>query len=86
MIVQAFNLFNYPTYTPEEGNYMANAWALLHGSIVPYVYTYDHPPLGWLQIAIWTQLTGGIVSFGNAINSGRILMLILGLGARYSFT
>jgi 4-amino-4-deoxy-L-arabinose transferase-like glycosyltransferase len=77
LIVQALNMFNYPAYTVNEGNYMANAWALLHGNIEPYAYTYDHPPIGWLQIAAWTQLTGGTASFGNAINSGRVLMLVL---------
>src|SRR5216684_1152837 len=76
-VVQAFSLFNYPAYSPDEGNYMSNAWALIHGQIAPYVYTYDQPPIGWIQIAGWLQLTGGIASFGNAINSGRILMLVL---------
>lgn len=77
LVVQAINIFNYPAYTADEGNYLANAWALLHGQIAPYVYTYDQPPIGWLQIAGWLQLTGGIASFGNAINSGRVLMLVL---------
>lgn len=80
-VVQALNVFNYPAYTIDEGNFMANAWALLQGKIVPYVYTYDHPPLGWIQIAGWTKLTGGIASFGNAINSGRVLMLVLAVAS-----
>jgi 4-amino-4-deoxy-L-arabinose transferase-like glycosyltransferase len=77
LTVQAFNMFNYPASSVEEGNYMANAWAILHGNIEPYTYTYDHPPIGWLQIAAWAQLTGGLASFGSAINSGRVLMLVL---------
>ncbi len=77
LIVQAINIFNYPAYTADEGNYMAYAWALLHGQITPSVYTYNQPPIGWIQIAAWLQLTGGIASFGNAINSGRVLMLVL---------
>jgi 4-amino-4-deoxy-L-arabinose transferase-like glycosyltransferase len=76
-IVQTINIFNYPAYTADEGASMANAWALLHGHLAPFVYTYDQPPLGWVQIAGWLQLTGGFVSFGNAINSGRVLMLAL---------
>ncbi len=80
-IVQTINIFNYPAYMAAEGNYMANAWALLHGQIAPFVYTYDQPPLGWVQIAGWLQLTGGIASFGNAINSGRVLMLVLALAS-----
>ncbi|GCE28293.1 hypothetical protein KDA_37770 [Dictyobacter alpinus] len=77
LFLQASNMFNYPAYTADEGSLMSNAWAILHGKIEPYAYSYDHPPIGWLLIAIWTQVTGGITSFGNAINSGRVLMLVL---------
>ncbi len=77
LVVQALNMFNFPVYTVEEGNYMSNTWAILHGQITPYTYTYDHPPLGWIQIAVWVQLTGGLASFTNAINSGRVFMLVL---------
>lgn len=77
LVIQVINLFNYPAYGATEGNLMANAWSLLHGRITPYVYTYDQPPIGWLQIAGWLQLTGGTTSFGNAINSGRVLILVL---------
>ena len=58
---------------------MANAQAILQGKITPYAYDYSQPPLGWIQIAGWVRLTGGIASFGNAINSGRVLMLILAM-------
>lgn len=81
LVIQAFNVFNAPTYTADEGNVMSNAWAILQGKIVPYIYTYDHPPLGWIQVAAWARITGGIASFGNAINSGRILMLIMAVGS-----
>lgn len=77
IVIQATNMFNYPAYSIDEGNYMSNAWAILHGKIEPYAYTYDHPPLGWIQIAGWVQLTGGLASFSNAINSGRVFMLVL---------
>jgi cellulose synthase/poly-beta-1,6-N-acetylglucosamine synthase-like glycosyltransferase len=73
---QALNMFHAP-YTADEGTLMANAQAILHGKITPYTYDYSQPPLGWIQIAGWLKLTGGIASFGNAINSGRVLMLIL---------
>ncbi len=77
MVLQALNIFNFPAYSVDEGNIMSNAWAILHGMITPYAYTYDHPPVGWIQIAGWIRLTGGLASFGNAINSGRVLMLVL---------
>jgi 4-amino-4-deoxy-L-arabinose transferase-like glycosyltransferase len=77
----AFHLFTYPFYQSDEGTYIANAWAILHGMLQPYPYTYAHPPLGWIQIAGWIQLTGGFFSFGSAINSGRVLMLLYMLGS-----
>ncbi|MBV9232294.1 MAG: glycosyltransferase family 39 protein [Chloroflexi bacterium] len=81
LAVQAWNLFNYPAYTTEEGQYMANAWAVLHGQLEPYTYIYDHPPVGWFQIAVWWLLTGGPANFGNAINVGRVLLLELTLAS-----
>ena len=77
MVVQALNIFNAAAYSVDEGDAMSNAWAILHGMITPYAYTYNHPPLGWIQIAAWLRLTGGLSSFGNAINSGRVLMLLV---------
>ena len=77
---QALNVFHAP-YTSDEGTLMANALAILQGKITPYIYDYSQPPLGWIQIAGWARLTGGIASFGNAINSGRVLMLILAIAS-----
>ncbi len=79
-VAHAYNMFNYPRYELDEGTYMSSAWAILNGMITPYPYGYGHPPLGWIQIAGWVQLTGGFFTFGNAINSGRVLMLLFALG------
>lgn len=76
----AFNMFNFPRYELDEGTYMSNAWAVMNGLITPYAYGYGHPPVGWIQIAAWVQLTGGFFSFGNALNSGRVLMLFYAVG------
>lgn len=73
----AFNLFGYPMYGQNEGTLMTNAWAVLHGQLTPTSYIYDLPPLGWIQIAGWLHLSGGLFAFGNAINSGRVFMLVL---------
>ncbi|GAC1384818.1 MAG: hypothetical protein NVSMB33_13460 [Ktedonobacteraceae bacterium] len=80
LVAHAFNMFNYPQYALDEGTYMSSAWAILHGEIWPYAYGYGHPPLAWMQIAAWIQLTGGIFAFGDAINSGRVLMLFYATG------
>jgi 4-amino-4-deoxy-L-arabinose transferase-like glycosyltransferase len=80
-VVHGFNMFNYPIYGQNEGTLMANAWAILHGKIEPYSYTYDQPPLGWLQLGVWLSLSGGFFAFGNAINTGRVFMLVLALAS-----
>jgi len=79
LLAHSFNLFSFPHYELDEGTYMSNAWAILHGMLEPYPYGYGHPPAGWIQIAAWVQLTGGLFTFGNALNSGRILMVFYAL-------
>jgi 4-amino-4-deoxy-L-arabinose transferase-like glycosyltransferase len=76
-VVHAYNAFEYPRYQLDEGTYISNAWAILHGQITPYTYTYGHPPLGWLLMGLWIQVSGGFFSFGAAINSGRVFMLVI---------
>ncbi len=77
----AINMFYYPSYGQDEGTYVMSAWAITHGRIYPYSYGYGHPPLAWIQIAVWVKLTGGFFTFGNAINSGRVLVLLLAVGS-----
>ncbi len=77
IIVHAWNLFGYPRYQGDEGVYMASAWSVVHGSISPYTYNYGHPPLGWALIALWCELTGGFFTFGTAINTGRVFMVVV---------
>ena len=68
-----YNLFGYPHYELDEGTYVGSAWAMMtSGKLFYYTYTYAHPPLGWLQIGVWTELTGGFGQFGLSINSGRV--------------
>lgn len=80
-VAHAVNMFNYPHYEQDEGTYMMYAWAVTHGRIDPYPYGYGHPPLAWMMIAAWTKLTGGFFAFGDAINSGRVLVLLLTVGS-----
>ncbi len=79
-VAHALNMFNFPRYELDEGTYISNAWAILHGQLSPYAYGYGHPPLAWIQIAAWLEATGSLFSFGDAINSGRVLMLLYALG------
>ncbi|HKF35376.1 MAG TPA: phospholipid carrier-dependent glycosyltransferase, partial [Ktedonobacteraceae bacterium] len=80
-VSHAFNMFHFPRYELDEGTYMSNAWAFTQGMLSPYPYGYGHPPLAWIQIAAWIKLTGGIFTFGNALNSGRAFMLLYAVGS-----
>jgi 4-amino-4-deoxy-L-arabinose transferase-like glycosyltransferase len=81
-LAHGINMFHFPYYEDDEGTYMSQAWALTNlGKLTPYIYTYDHAPMGWILIGAWTKLTGGFFTFGFSINSGRVLMQILQLAS-----
>jgi endo-1,4-beta-D-glucanase Y/4-amino-4-deoxy-L-arabinose transferase-like glycosyltransferase len=78
LIFTGHNLFHYPQYELDEGTYVGSAWTMVSNfKLFYYTYTYSHPPLGWLQIGLWSTLTGGFAQFGMSINSGRVFMLAL---------
>lgn len=82
-ITHAYNMFHYPLYLGDEGIYLEQAWAVIRqGQLAPYTYFYDHAPAGWLLIAIWEfLLPRHFLTFGMAINSARVLMLIADIGS-----
>ncbi|MDB5058640.1 MAG: hypothetical protein JWO59_2112, partial [Chloroflexi bacterium] len=81
-LAHGINMYNLPYFENDEGTYMSQAWSVLaEGQLAPYTYWYDHAPLGWIQIAGWTFITGGITSFGPSIYSGRVLMLLMQIGS-----
>lgn len=72
------NMFRFPYYENDEGVYLSQAWSLLtQGKMAPYTYWYDHAPGGWMFLALWLLLSGGLYTFGFSLNSGRVFMLIL---------
>ncbi len=76
-VLRAVNMARAPQRIDDEGTYVAQAWAVSHlGELTHYTYWYDHPPLGWLQIAAWTGLTGAFESSPNAVAAGRQAMLV----------
>jgi hypothetical protein len=75
-ISHGYNMLHFPYLEDDEGTYFSQAWAVFHlGRLTSYTYIYDHAPLGWIQIAVWQFLTLGH-SFGYALASGRMLMLL----------
>jgi 4-amino-4-deoxy-L-arabinose transferase-like glycosyltransferase len=81
LFTHAYNLFQYPLYLTDEGIYLQQAWSVLHQArLSPYTYVYDHAPAGWLMMASWVALLPGqFDTFGNAIDTGRVLMLLVHL-------
>jgi glycosyltransferase XagB len=76
-IVQATNLLHWPNTQFDEGTYVSNAWAVGHGALAPYTYSYGHPPLSWLFIALWTWAHGIFGDGSYSIDTGRELMLVV---------
>ena len=76
-LVQAINLGGSPQRIDDEGTYTAQAWAINNlGELAHYTYWYDHPPLGWIQIAGWTGLTGAFQRYDIAVLAAREAMVV----------
>jgi 4-amino-4-deoxy-L-arabinose transferase-like glycosyltransferase len=71
-VVRLVNLTGAPQRLDDEGTYVAQAYAVTHlNALTHYTYWYDHPPLGWLQLAGWTWAAG------DTIAAGRVFMVLL---------
>jgi hypothetical protein len=76
-IVQAWNMAGSPQRIDDEGTYVAQAWAITNlGELAHYTYWYDHPPLGWIQLAGYAQLTGAFERWDVAVMAGREAVLV----------
>jgi 4-amino-4-deoxy-L-arabinose transferase-like glycosyltransferase len=83
LATHGYHLFEYPLYSTDEGIYVERAWSVIReGRLSPQTYFYDHAPAGWLVLGIWEfVLPRHFETFGNPINSGRVLMLLLHLAS-----
>lgn len=78
MAVQGWNIQHYPTLSDDEGTYLAQAWAVQQGDgLAHYTYWYDHPPLGWIQIAALTWLPSLIAPESMTVGAMRFAMLLV---------
>jgi 4-amino-4-deoxy-L-arabinose transferase-like glycosyltransferase len=84
-ITHGYHLFDYPLYSTDEGIYLERTWSVLReGRLSPQTYYYDHAPGGWIFLAFWEfLLPDRFETFGNPINSGRVLMLLLHIVSVY---
>jgi hypothetical protein len=77
LCVHGINIAGYPAVGDDEGTYLAQAWALQQGAgLAHYTYWYDHPPLGWLQIAAFSWIPAQLQP-QLAVAGARIIMLPL---------
>lgn len=78
--VSALNMEGYPQRFEDEGTYVSQAYAIKEdGKLTHYTYWYDHPPVGWIQIAAYLFATDALDRYGSAISAGREFMLVLHL-------
>jgi hypothetical protein len=80
-LASGWNLQGWPgRVNDDEGTYVAEAWAMLvPHHISNYTYWYDHPFLGWAQIAGWIWLTDGFHRYSSAVMAGREFMWVVNL-------
>jgi 4-amino-4-deoxy-L-arabinose transferase-like glycosyltransferase len=76
-VVLGNGIAQYPAFSDDEGTYAAQAWAVgAQRSLAHYTYWYDHPPLGWLQLAGLTWLAAPFRGSGSVVAEARSLMLL----------
>jgi hypothetical protein len=76
LVVHGLNIAGYPAVGDDEGTYLAQAWAVQQGEgLAHYTYWYDHPPLGWLQIAALSWIPATFMPGPLAVANARVLML-----------
>ncbi|MFI1365814.1 ArnT family glycosyltransferase [Streptomyces griseochromogenes] len=78
LVVQGWNIADYPTLSDDEGTYLAQAWAVQQGrGLAHYTYWYDHPPLGWIQIALLSWIPSALSPGSMTVGSMRVIMLVV---------
>ncbi|MGX1560784.1 ArnT family glycosyltransferase [Streptomyces sp. NPDC055506] len=78
LTVQGWNIADYPALSDDEGTYLAQAWSVQQGNgLAHYTYWYDHPPLGWIQIALLTWIPALISPESMTVGTMRAAMLLI---------
>ncbi|MFI9718351.1 ArnT family glycosyltransferase [Streptomyces sp. NPDC052396] len=76
--VQGWNTTGFPALSDDEGTYLAQAWAVQQGKgLAHYTYWYDHPPLGWLQLAVVSWLPSELAPHTLSVAPMRLVMLLV---------
>ncbi|GAA2320760.1 phospholipid carrier-dependent glycosyltransferase [Streptomyces kunmingensis] len=76
VLVQGWNIAGYPNFSDDEGTYLAQAWAVQQGEgLAHYTYWYDHPPLGWFQLAAVSWIPSLVDPSAMTVGTMRLVML-----------
>lgn len=75
--LHGFNMFLSPDPNDDEATYVSQAWAFLeNGELSHYTYWYDHPPVGWLLLAVWNRMVEPF-DLVDLWETGRLGMLVV---------
>ncbi len=79
VVVATINIAGFPMRFKDEGVYLSQAWAIQSlGQLANYTYWYDHPPVGWFQLSLWTIMTDGFGRYANnPLVAGREFMVVV---------
>lgn len=75
LVLSGYNLLDAPAYQDDEGTYTAQAMSVLNGSLAPYTYWYDHPPMGWVQLGALAWLPH-LLGIGNEAIVGQMRYVV----------
>jgi len=79
-VATGLNSAGAPARVDAEGTFTAEAFAVSQfGEVTRYVNSYEHPPLGWIQLAGYDQLTGAFDRYASAVLAGREAMIVLAI-------
>ncbi|RJQ79741.1 hypothetical protein D5S17_09915 [Pseudonocardiaceae bacterium YIM PH 21723] len=78
LLVQGWNITGYPAISADEGTYLAQARAVAAGEgLAHYTYWYDHPPFGWMQLAVLGWLPEVLAPDTLRVPAARVIMLLV---------
>lgn len=86
LLIGAVNFGEFPIYSEDEGVYTMQAWSVLHGELSPYTYWYDHPFVGWVQLAPFVYLAQWLPigdSFVTGVRLAPLLAMAIDTGLIY---
>lgn len=81
-LVYATGMTDNPIRHDDEGTYVSQAWAFGDDArLSHYTYWYDHPPVGWMKLAVYDRLTGATARAEHAVAAQREATVVLHLVA-----